>query len=101
PGAIVEFRTAHRLLEFLLRGNFAKERVGREQDLVVEENVVDAYDALLAQLDIIGLGRTLKHLEPQAEVRVVIKVRTRRDHPIDEAVFDKWNEAGHAEPGGR
>ncbi len=75
----------------------AEERVGREQHVVVEEDVVDADDAFVAQHDVRLLRIPAVHREPEAEVRVVIEIRAGRDDPVDEPALDERNERRHAE----
>jgi hypothetical protein len=53
--------------------DLAEERVGVEQHVVVEEDVVDAHDALLAQHDVVGSCGAAVHREPEPEVRVVVR----------------------------
>ena len=89
------------MLELLLPRDLAKESVGREQHAVVEKDVVDPDHAGLVQRDVVGLGRSLEHLQAQAEVRVVIEVGAGRHRPVDEAVFDERYETRHPEPGRR
>jgi hypothetical protein len=52
---------------------------------VVEEDVVDAHDLFAAQHDVGDLRVALMQREPDAEVRVVVEVRARRDDPVNEA----------------
>ena len=88
-------------LELGARDHLAEEGVGVEQHLVVEEHVVDAHDALLAQLDVVGLEGAAVHREPEAEVGVVVEVRAGRHDPVDEAGLDQRDQRAHAEPGRR
>ena len=101
PGAIMKFRSAHRMLKFLVARDLAEKRIGREQHVIIEKDVVDAHHALIAQRDVIGFGRALEHLQPDAEVGVMIKIRAGRHDPIDETIFDERDKARHAEARGR
>ena len=94
----VELRSAHRALEFRGGDHFAEERVGVEQHRVVEEDVVDAHHALLAQLDVVGLVRALVHREPQGEVGVVVEVRSGRHDPVHEPRSHQRDDRAHPEP---
>ena len=67
----------------------------------MEEDVVDADHAFLAQHDVVGEGGALVHRHPEAEMRVVIEIRPRRDDPVEESRLDERDDRGHAEPGGR
>src|SRR6266576_1437765 len=53
---VVVLRRAHGPLELRARRHFPDVGVGRQQHLVVEEDVVDADDTLLAQLHIVREG---------------------------------------------
>ena len=94
-------RGAHRPLEFVACRHLAHEAVRGQQHIVVEENVVDPDDALLAQHDVIGERGAAVHRHAEAKVRVVIEIGARGDDPIDEARLDEWDDRGHAEPRGR
>ena len=97
----VELGARHRALELVRPDDLPKKGVRGKQDVVVEENVVDAHDALLSQHDV-ALGRVSPvHGEAETEVRVVIQVGARGDDPVDEPGLDEWNEATHAESGRR
>ena len=98
---IVILGRAHRALELLPRAHLADELVGREQDTVVEEDVVDPDDALVAQLDVVGGRGPAVHGEAECEMGVVIQVRTGRNDPVDEARLHERDEAAHPEPGRR
>ena len=97
----MELGARHRALEFLALNDLAEERVGRQQHVVVEEDVVDADDAFLAQHDVGLLRVAAVHREPESEMRVVIEIRAGRDDPVDEAALDERNERRHAESGRR
>ena len=96
-GEIVKLRTRHRPLEFLAGNNFSEERVGRQQHIVIEENVINADDAFFAQNDIGFLCVAAVHRESKPEMGVVIQVRTGRDDPVDESSFDQGNERRHSQ----
>ena len=96
---MVKLRTRHGPLELGRANDLPEERVGGQQHVVVEENVVDAHHALFAQHDV-GFRRIpAMHGEPEAEVRVVIEVRACRDDPVNESRLDERNQATHAEAG--
>jgi hypothetical protein len=78
-----------------------EKRVGREEHVVVEEDVIDANDALFAQDDVRFLRVAPVHREAETEMRVVIEIRAGRDDPIDEPALDQRNERRHAQAGGR
>ena len=80
------------------RAHLADELVGREQDAVVEEDVVDPDHALVAQLDVVRGRRAAVHREPEREMGVVIQVGAGRDDPVDEARLHERDEAAHPEP---
>src|SRR5947209_5816170 len=65
--------------------------------MVVEKDVVDSYDLFLAQSYVGGVRVALMKREANAEVRVVIKVRARRDYPVNEASLNQRNQSGDAE----
>ena len=74
---MVELGRAHRLLERLAAAQRAVEAIGAEQVLVVEDDVVDADDLVLAQLQVVQAGPRLVHVHAQGEVRVVVEVGAR------------------------
>ena len=77
------------------------EAVGAEQVLVVEDDVVDADDLVLAQLQVGEARPGLVQVHAEGEVRVVVEVRAGGDDPVDEAGLDERHEARHAQPGRR
>ena len=93
----MEFRAAHRALEFLPLDDLPEEGVGAEQHVVVEEDVVDAHDPLFAQHRIACLCIAAVHRQTEAEMRVVIEVRARGDDPVHESRLDERDERRHAE----
>ena len=97
---VVELGRAHGTLELGRRDDLAEEGVRVQQDAVVEEDVVDADHALLAQLDVVHVERALVHAQAEAEVRVVVEVRARGDHPVHEAGLEQRDDRAHAEPRG-
>ncbi len=97
----VELGRTHRALELRSRDDLAEERVGVEQHVVVEEDVVDADDALFAQFHVVGLVRALVHGQPEAEVRIVVEIGTRGHDPVHEAGFHERDDRAHAEARGR
>ena len=54
-------------LELLPGRHLANERIGGEQHVVIEEDVVDPHDALVAQLDVIGAGVPRCMARPRAK----------------------------------
>src|SRR5262249_46209118 len=92
---------AERLLELGPAAQLPEELVGVEQVLVVEDDVVDADDLVLAQLQIGQTRAGLEQVHAQGVVRVVVEVRAGRDDPVDEPGLDQRDEAAHAEAGRR
>ena len=78
--------------------HFANEGIGREQHAVVEEDIVNPHDALVAQLDVIRVGRSPVHGQAEGEVRIMIQVGPGGDQPVHEPRFHQGNETAHAEP---
>jgi hypothetical protein len=95
--AVMELRRAHRLAELRLSHHLAEEGVGREEDVVVEEDVEDAHDPLFAQHHVVHVRASLVHREPDAEMRVVVEIRTRGDDPVHEAVLEERDQARPAQ----
>ena len=98
---VVELGGAHRAVELRRGDQLAVEGVGREQHVVVEEDVVDADDALLAQAGVVDLRLPLAQRHRQPEVGVVVEVRAGRDDPVDEPRLDQRDQRGEpdARPG--
>ncbi len=101
PEQVMVLRGAHRPLELRSRRYLPDERVGGEQHAVIEEDVVDADHALVAQLDVIGGRAAPVHGKPERKVGVVVEIGTGRDDPVDEPPLHQRNQTAHAEPGRR
>ena len=95
-GEVVELGRAHGLLEGLAAAEGAVEAVGAEQVFVVEDDVVDADDLVLAQLDVVHARPALVQVHAEGEMRVVVDVRARADDPVDEPGLDQGHQTGHA-----
>src|SRR5262249_1326457 len=76
----------------------AKKRVSVEQNRIIKEDVVNSDDFFVPQNNIGGLRVALVHRQAESEVCVVIKIRARRNDPIDEAGLNQRDQSGHAEP---
>ena len=74
--------------------------VGLEEHRRREQDVVDADDALLVQLDVVEERRAAVQLEVQRVVEVVIEIRAGADHEVDQAPFHQFDDTA-AESGGR
>jgi hypothetical protein len=97
----VKLRGRHLALELRGVDDLAEEAVGRKQHLVVEEDVVDADHALLAQHDVARLCVAAVHGEPEPVVRIVVEVGAGRDDPVDEPRLDERDERRDAQARGR
>ena len=86
---VVELGGAERLLERLAAAERAEEPVGAEQVLVVEDDVVDADDLVLAQSQVVEVGPGLVQVHAEGVVRVVVEVRPGGDDPVDEPGLDR------------
>ena len=73
--------------------------VGLEQYGGGEQHVVNANDAVLVQLDVVGERRPPVQGEVQRVVQVVVEVRAGADHEIDETAVHQLDDAA-AQPGG-
>ena len=93
----MKFSARHRPLEFLSCDDLPEKRVGRQQDVVVEEDVVDAHDPFFTQDDIRFLGVAAVHCQSETEVSVVIEIGAGGDDPINESTLDQWNQRRHSE----
>ena len=71
---IVELRRAERLLKRLAAAELAIEAIGAEQVFVIEDDVVDADDLILAQGQVVEAGPRLVHVHAEGEVRVVVEI---------------------------
>ena len=91
-GKIVKLRARHRSLEFLAGDDFAEKRIGRQQHVVIEENVVDAHDTFLTKHDVRLLGVAAMHRQPQPEVCIVVEIRAGRNDPVDESSLNQRNQ---------
>ena len=91
----MELRARHRPLKVGALDDRSKKRIRRQQDVIIEEDVVNANDAFLAQNDVRLLGVATVHRQPETEVRVVIQIRTRRDNPINEPALQERNNGRH------
>jgi hypothetical protein len=94
----VELGRRHRAGELRLAQHLAEEGIGLEQDVLIEQDVVDADGALLAQLDVVGPWRPGVNRVAERVVRVVIQVGPGRDDPVDEARLDQRHQARGGEP---
>ena len=84
----------------LVPDQLAIERVGIEQGLVVEDDVVDPDHVVLTEREIIQVGTALMQRKIERVVRVVIEVGAGRDDPVDEAGLDQGDQAAHPQTGG-
>jgi hypothetical protein len=83
-----------RLLERL-----AHERVGVEERVLGDEDVVDALDARAVELAVVHVEVALDDRQLQREVEVVVEIRARGDHQVHEPGLDhRLDRAAH--PGG-
>ena len=97
---VVKFVGAHGALEFAALDDLADEGVGVEQNVVVEEDVVNADDPAFAEVDVVEERRAAVELHIEAVMDVVVEVGARGDDPVDEAGFDEGDETGNAQAGG-
>ena len=93
----MKLRRRHFALEFFGTDDFAEEGIGREQYIVIEEDVVNPHDAFITQDHIADLMIASVHRQAQAKMRVVIQIRTRRNNPINEAGFNQRNQCRDAQ----
>ena len=96
----MELRRRHGAAELGLAQHLAEEGVGLEQDALVEQDVVDADGALLAQLDVVGPGRAGVDRVAERVMGVVVEVGAGRHDPVDEPGLDQRHQARGGEPGG-
>ena len=99
---VVQLRRGDQAAEVLRRllERLAHERVGVEERVLGDEDVVDALDAGLVQLLVVHVEVSLDDRQLQREVEVVVQVRARRDDEVDEAGLDhRLDRAAH--PRGR
>ncbi len=95
---VVVLRRGHRALELGELAHLAEEGVGVQQDVVVEDDVVDAHHAVLAQLHVVHERRAAMQRHSEPEVGVVIEVGARGHHPVHEAGLHQRDDGGHPEP---
>ena len=84
---VMKFVRAHRALKLGPLDHLPHKGVGIQQHVVIEQHVVNANDAVVAQLDVIEKRRAGEKLHAEAVVQVVIKVRARGNDPVHEARF--------------
>ena len=96
----MKFGGSHRPGEDVVADQLAIERVGVEQGLVVEDDVVDPDHVVLPQREIVEVRPALVQRQVECEVGVVVKVGAGRDDPVDETAVDERDEAAHPEPRG-
>ena len=84
----------------LVLDQLAVERVGIEQGLVIEDDVVDADDVVLPQGVVVEVGPALVERQVEREVGVVVEVGAGGDDPVHEPGLDQRDQAAHAQPGG-
>ena len=94
----MQLRRGHPLLELLRLQHFRKKIVRLEKDVLVENDVVDADDAVTAQRDVIYQWRDPVQGETEGPMDVVVEVGARGDDPVDEARLHEGNECGVTEP---
>src|SRR5262245_18706327 len=93
---IVKLRRAKGLLKGFAAAQGRIELVGAKQILVIEDDVVDANDLMLAELEVIQPGPRVVQVHAKSKVRVVVKVCPGADDPVDEAGLDQRDKARHA-----
>src|SRR5437773_3414235 len=81
-GEVMKLRRAHRVLKLCACDDVAKERIGLQQDVIVEKDVVDANDALFAQDAIIEIMQAAAHLQANSKMSVVVTIGSWRDNRI-------------------
>ena len=93
----VQLGRRHPFLELPGLQHFRDEIVGLEKDVLVEDDVVDADDAVTAQRDVVHQWRDPVQGETERPMDVVVEVGARGDDPVDEARLHEGNECGVAE----
>ena len=78
----------------------AEKRIGVEQHGIIKENIVDADDLFFTQNSVVEFSVALVKREPDAEMRVVIKIRAGRDDPVNKSSLDQRNQRGNPKPAG-
>ena len=96
----MELRRRDRLVQPGADDEVADVGVGLEQHGRRKQDVVDADDAFLVQLDVVDERRAAVQREVQRVVQVVIEVRAGRDDEVDEAAIHHLDDAA-AEAGRR
>src|SRR2546425_13322816 len=76
PGPMVKLGGAHGLLKFRSAKHLAEKGVGGEKDVVVEKDVEDSHDPLIAKRHVVHVALALVHREPDADMGIVIEIRT-------------------------
>ena len=94
----MKFVRAHRPLELRSLDHLAHKGVGIEQHVVIEEHVVDADDAVAAQLHVVEEGRAGVELHAEAVMEIVVEIRAGRDDPVDKARVHQRHDRGFAQP---
>src|ERR671929_1467250 len=84
-GAEMKLGCRHRFLKLRRLDHPSKKRIGIEQNRIIKEDVVNPHDFFVAQNNIGSVRVALMHRQPQSEMRVMIKISTGRNNPIDEA----------------
>src|SRR5262245_24324744 len=90
---MMKFRRAQSLLKRVAATQRAIKAVRAEQVFIVEHDVVDADNAVFAQLQVVESRPRLVHVHSQGEVGVVIQIRSGANNPVDETCLYKGNEA--------
>ncbi len=91
---------AHFSLKLGSLEKLAEEIVRRDQNVVIEKDVIDPDNAFLPTCDIVRIRRAAMHGESYSEVSVVIEIVPRADNPVYEAILDERDQGGDRQPRG-
>ena len=90
---VVQFRRGNRTVQAGADQELAYVQVGLEQHRRREEDVVDADDAFLEELDVVQERRAAVQREVQRVVQVVVQVCAGRDQEVDQAALHQLDDA--------
>jgi hypothetical protein len=79
----MEFGSPHFLLKFVFSNDCPEKLITSQKNFIFEENIMDSDYPRSAQQPIIDERAPLTQGPSDCEMRIVIKVRTRTDQPVN------------------
>jgi hypothetical protein len=96
----MEFIGAHGGLEFRGLNGLPDECIRIQKDIIIEEDVVDADDAFIPELNIIDERGTGMQVQVQTEMQIMVEVCACGDDPIDVTALNEGDDGASAQSGG-